>query len=302
MKRMTGILRVVAIALAVAGSLSVFASVVSAQAFERDHGFAERLYVLDGGVGHAGNKSSWTNMMDADGTAIDISAPCFLIQHASGYMMWDTCPNDIIAEMSPPGYASRGAAGIRWEKTQTVASQLQTLQVAPADVKYVGISHSHADHTGNVEMFPDSTVLIQRLEYENAFQGSGAPTGPPRLDAPVFSRSHPVKLVDGDLDVFGDASVIVGWVGGHTPGSQIAMVNLRETGWVILSGDAVHTQENFDNRWIPRIAREDIVNRLDVLAAYWRIQDLIDHYNAQLWIQHDVGQYNSLKKSPEFYK
>ena len=302
MKRVMGTVRVVAIAAAVAGSWSVLASVVLGQAFEREHGFVERLYVLDGGVGHAGNKSSWTNMMDADGTEVDISAPCFLIQHASGYMMFDTCPNDIIAEMSPPGYASRGAAGIRWEKTKTVAGQLQEIGVDPADVKYVGISHSHADHTGNVEMFPNSIVLIQRLEYENAFGGNSAPTGPPQLDGPVFSREHPVKLVDGDLDVFGDASMIVGWVGGHTPGSQIAMIHLRETGWVILSGDAVHTQENFDNRWIPRIAREDIVNRLDVLAAYWRIQDLKDHYSAQLWIQHDVGQYNSLKKAPEFYQ
>ena len=301
MKRMSGMIQVVAIAAAVAGSLSFFASTVFAQAFEREHGFVERIYVLDGGVGHAGNKSSWTNMMDPDGTAVDISAPCYLIQHASGYMMWDTCPNDIIAEMSPPGYGT-SAAAIRWEKTKTVASQLQQIQVNPADVKYVGLSHVHADHTGNVEMFPNSTVLIQRPEYEEGFEGSAAPTGPPSLDAPVFSRGHQVKLVDGDLDVFGDASVIIGWVGGHTAGQQIALVHLRETGWVILSGDAVHTQENFDNRWIPRIAREDLMNRLDVLMAYERIEALMEHYNAQLWIQHDVGQYNSLKKAPEFYK
>jgi len=301
MQRITGIVRVVAIAAVVVGALSVLASVVSGQAFKREHGFVERLYVLDGGVGHAGNKSSWTNMMDADGAEVDISAPCYLIQHATGYIMWDTCPNDIIAEMSPPGYGTRAAA-IRWEKTKTVASQLQELQVDPADVKYVGISHSHADHTGNVELFPNSIVMIQRDEYANAFQGLSAPTGPPQLDRPVFSRRHPVILVDGDIDVFGDASVIFGWVGGHTPGSQVAMVNLRETGWVILSGDAVHTQENFDNRWVPRIAREDIVNRLDVLAAYQRISVLKDNYNAQLWIQHDVGQYNSLKKAPEFYQ
>jgi glyoxylase-like metal-dependent hydrolase (beta-lactamase superfamily II) len=300
MKRICGLVRVVAIAAAVVGASSVLASVVLAQAFEREHGFVERLYVLDGGLGHAGNKSSWTNMMDPDGTAVDISAPCFLIQHASGYMMWDTCPNDIIAEM-PNGYGSNAAA-IRWTKDQTLASQLRQIQVDPADVRYVGISHSHADHTGNVEMFPNSVVVIQRDEYEDAFAVMGAPTGPPLLDRPVFSRRHPVTLVDGDIDVFGDASVILGWVGGHTPGSQIALVRLRETGWVLLSGDAVHTQENWDNRWIPRIAREDIVNRLDVLAAYERIAALIDHYDAQLWIQHDVGQYNTLKKAPEFYQ
>jgi glyoxylase-like metal-dependent hydrolase (beta-lactamase superfamily II) len=238
---MSGIVKAVAIVSAVVGTSCFLASAVWAQAFEREHGFVERLYVLDGGVGHAGNKSSWTNMMDADGTPVDISAPCFLIQHASGYMMWDTCPNDIIAKMSPPGYGT-SAAAIRWEKTTTVASQLQQIQVNPADVKYIGLSHVHADHTGNVEMFPNSLVLIQRPEYEEGFEGTAAPTGPPSLAGPVFSREHPVKLIDGDYNVFGDGSVIIGWVGGHTAGQQIAMVHLRETGWVILSGDAVHTK------------------------------------------------------------
>jgi hypothetical protein len=44
------------------------------------------------------------------------------------------------------------------------------------------------------------------------------------------------------------------------------------------------------------------MNRLDVLMAYERIAALMEHYNAQLWIQHDVGQYNSLKKAPDYYK
>ena len=298
--RRTGMMKGLAVASAVVVSSCTLASTVMAQAFERQHGFVERVYVIDGGVGHAGNKSSWTNMMDADGTPVDISAPCYLIQHANGYMMWDTCPNDIIATM-PNGYGSNAAA-IRWTKDKTVASQLQQMQVDPADVKYIGLSHVHADHSGNIEMFKNSTVLIQRPEYEEGFEGSAAPTGPPQLAGPVFSREHLVKLIDGDYDVFGDGSVIIGWVGGHTAGQQICMVHLRETGWVIFSGDAVHTYENFINRWIPRIAREDLMNRLDVLMAYERIAALMDHYKAQLWIQHDVGQYNTLKKAPEFYK
>jgi len=300
MNRISGIIRVVVAAAAALGSLSFLASAASAQAWTREHGFVERLYVLDGGVGHAGNKNAWTNMMDPDGMPVDISAPCYLIQHASGYLMFDTCPHDIIAEM-PDGYGQSNV-GIRWTKDQTVASQLQQIRVDPADVRYVGISHSHADHSGNVELFPNAVVLIQRPEYETAFAGNRAPTGPPTLDRPVFSREHPVTLVDGDMDVFGDGSVILSWVGGHTVGSQIALVHLRDTGWVMLSGDAVHLQENWDNRRIPRIGREDQLTRLRVLVSMQRMSDLIDHYGAQLWIQHDVGQYNTLRKAPEYYR
>jgi hypothetical protein len=32
------------------------------------------------------------------------------------------------------------------------------------------------------------------------------------------------------------------------------------------------------------------------------MSDLLDHYGAQLWIQHDVGQYDTLRKAPEFYE
>jgi glyoxylase-like metal-dependent hydrolase (beta-lactamase superfamily II) len=40
------------------------------------------------------------------------------------------------------------------------------LGVKPAEIKFVGISHSHPDHIGNLGMFPQSTVLVQKAEYD----------------------------------------------------------------------------------------------------------------------------------------
>ncbi|MBI4459817.1 MAG: N-acyl homoserine lactonase family protein [Acidobacteria bacterium] len=261
----------------------------------------DRLYVLDGGVGHSGNANSWSNNIDLPGTPIDIAAPCHLIRHRDTWVMFDTCPNDIIASM-PNGYGT-AAGAIRWVKNKTVKAQLDQLGIKPDDIKYIALSHNHADHSGNVYQFPNSIVLIQEVEYEDAFSRGRTPGGPPNFAGQVFPRQQPVKLLDGDFDVFGDGSMVLFWVGGHTRGQQVALVRLRNTGPIILSGDAVHTQANWDNRRTPRLQGSNDENqwRITVGLAYQRIADLLSFYKAQLWIHHDVEQYKKKKYVPEFY-
>ncbi|OFW18092.1 MAG: hypothetical protein A3H27_12980 [Acidobacteria bacterium RIFCSPLOWO2_02_FULL_59_13] len=261
----------------------------------------DRIYVLDGGVGHSGDASSWSNNIDPPGTPIDISAPCHLIKHGDTWVMFDTCPNDIIASM-PNGYGT-SANGIRWVKSKTMASQLTQLGLKPDDIKYIALSHNHADHSGNVYQFPNSVVLIQKAEYDQAFSEGRAPAGPPNFAGQVFPRQQPVKLLDGDYDVFGDGSMVLFFVGGHTRGQMVALVRLKNTGPILLSGDAVHTQANWDNRRTPRIQGSNEENEwaITVQVAYQRIADLLSFYKAQLWIHHDVEQYKKMKYAPDFY-
>ena len=262
----------------------------------------DALYILDGGVGHAGNASSWSNMIDPPGTPLDISAPCHLIKHGDTWVLFDTCPNDIIASM-PNGYGT-SANGIRWEKQKTVKDQLTQLGLTPDDIKYIVISHNHADHTGNVYQFPNSIVLIQRAEYDQMFgEGGNPPGGPSNFRGEVFPRQQPVKLLDGDYDVFGDGSMVLFWVGGHTKGSQVATVRLENTGAVMLTGDAVHTQANWDNRRTPRLERANEDNQWAVAVglAYQRMADLLSFYNAEIWINHDTPSYEKRKYAPDFY-
>ena len=107
----------------------------------------------------------------------------------------------------------------------------------PSDIKFVAVSHTHPDHVGNVTLFPQSTLLVQKAEYDWP-----SPLGP------RFKPEHPATKLDGDHDVFGDGSVVIIATPGHTPGHQSLLVKLRMTGAVLLSGDAVHFKENRDNR------------------------------------------------------
>jgi N-acyl homoserine lactone hydrolase len=266
-------------------------------------GYVDRLYVLDGGIGRSGSATPWENMLVPPGTQIDISAYAHLIKHGDTWMMFDTSTADIIATM-PNGFGT-AAAAIRWLKSpaQTMTSQLKLVGIAPDDVKLVGISHNHADHTGNVSLFKNATVLIQRMEYEQAMAKGGSPKGPPNMAGDIFERNHPVSLLDGDYDVFGDGSVILFYVGGHTLGSQVCLVHLRNTGYVLLSGDAVHFRSNFDTRRIPRIEAANDENHWlwSVPLAFERVAALLNYYHAQLWVHHDIEDYRDRKFAPGYY-
>ncbi len=268
-------------------------------------GYADRLYVLDGGVGHAGNAQAWFNMLVPPGTPVDISAYAHLIKHGDTWMMFDTSTNDIIATM-PNGFLQGGVNAIRWTKTpaQTMTAQLKMVGITPNDIKLIGISHNHPDHTGNITLFKNSIVLIQRLEYEQAMAKGGSPAGPPNMPGEVFERNHPVSLLDGDYDVFGDGSVILFFTAGHTLGHQVCLVRLKNTGYVLLSGDAVHFRSNLDTRRIPRIEGATDENQWlwSVPLAFERVAALISYYKAQLWVHHDIEDYKDRKFAPQYYE
>jgi N-acyl homoserine lactone hydrolase len=272
----------------------------------------DRLYVLDCGKGHAPDESArWTPGSNA-GKAIDISVSCYLIHHAQGYFLWDTGISDRVASL-PDGWlpTNNAAKDILWTRAKTLASQLKEIGVGPPDLRYVGISHTHPDHIGNIEQFPHTTVLIQKAEYEFYF-GPAKPgaavlpaealTVPPGDPTPKFSKDHPVKLVEEDLDVFGDGSVTIVATPGHTPGHDSLLVHLPKTGWILLSGDAVHLQTNWDNRRIPYFGAMPAEQKLQTLLSMQRMADLISFYHAQLWINHEMEQTRKQKHSPEYYE
>src|SRR6266545_1431506 len=218
---------------------------------------------------------------------MDFVDNCYLIKHAQGWMLWDTGVADAIAAM-PDGQKPADPRGTHWKRPKTLGSQLEQLGVKPSDIKYVAVSHSHPDHIGNVEMFPQTMLLVQNAEYE----------WPGANNVPRFKPQHPVTKLEGDKDVFGDGSVTIIATPGHTPGHQSLLVKLPRTGAVLLSGDAVHFKDNWENRRVP----ETNANKDQSSASMQRMADVLAKEKAQLWINHDKAQRDSQKMSPEFYE
>lgn len=210
---------------------------------------------------------------------------CYLIRHRDGWLLWDTGVSDAIASI-PDGERPPDPRATHWRRPKTLAAQLEALGVTPAEIKYIAISHTHPDHIGNVALFPSSMLLVQKAEYEW-----------PSPFGPRFRPEHPVTKLEGDHDVFSDGSVMLISTPGHTPGHQPLLVRLRNTGAVILSGDAVHFQSNWTERRVPSMNADPEKTR----ASMQRIADLMASERAALWINHDKAQRDALRLSPEFY-
>src|SRR5260370_7778893 len=122
-------------------------------------------------------------------------------------------------------------------------------------MRSIGIPEGQPDRTGKWELSPRVASIIQKAEYAYYFPpGREGILKPPSDTKPTFLKDHPVNLVQEDLDVFGDGSVMIVSTPGHTPGHQSCLVHISKTGWVLLTGDAVHLQENWDNLRIPYFA------------------------------------------------
>lgn len=245
----------------------------------------ERLYILNCGEGVAGDISRWSPGVN-EGKSMDFVDNCYLIKHPQGWLLWDTGVSDAVAAM-PNGLAPSDPKSVHWHRSKTLAAQLDQLGLKPSDIKIVAISHTHPDHVGNVELFPAAMLYVQKAEYE----------WPGANNTPRFKPEHPVTKLDGDRDLFGDGSVVILSTPGHTPGHQSLLVKLPKTGAIVLSGDAAHFKDNWDNRRVPSIN----FDKDKTLASMQKISDTLTKEKAQLWINHDKAQRDTLKMAPEFY-
>lgn len=152
------------------------------------------------------------------------------------------------------------------------------------------------DLAGAANEFAASTLLIQQAEYEAAFQRADEVRG---YDPSLFGALEDSErvLLNGDHDVFSDGTVRIIATPGHTAGHQVLLVDLAETGPVLLSGDLYHLEENRAWRRVPTMN----VDVEQTLASMDRVERLLEETGATLWIEHNLELADRLRKAPGFY-
>src|SRR6202043_4291340 len=101
-----------------------------------------------------------------------------------------------------------------------------------------------------------ATVLMQRAEHNWINSSDGPNKNVNELMAlarELLGTPKNLHLIDGDTDVFGDGSVTLVSTPGHTPGHQSLLVHLKNSGFIILSGDVVHLKKNFEKDVVPSL-------------------------------------------------
>jgi N-acyl homoserine lactone hydrolase len=280
--------------------LSVLASAtVSSQELpsQSSAGFVEKLYRLDCGRSLANDQSVWTPG-ENQGRSIEFSSTCWLVKRGNQWLLWDTGVPE--ATVSDPNGWSTLPKLIVYHLDKTLTGQLAEIGLKPPDVTYVAISHTHGDHIGNVGLFPDAKILIQRAEYEWIHGSNGPNENVNQLMAlarRLLGNPRYLRLAEGDLDVFGDGSVTLISTPGHTPGSQSLLVHLKNSGFIILSGDVVHLEENFAKSRVPSLNTDKKAS----IESMERIRQIIKTHKAIMFINHDKKQSDGLRLLPAFY-
>jgi N-acyl homoserine lactone hydrolase len=217
------------------------------------------------------------------GLKVQLTFSCYLIKHGGDYMIWDT-----------GNPAAGGAKASPNAPNSSLVEQLAHLKLKPEQIKYVAVSHYHGDHTGQVASFPGATLLIGKGDWDILTDPKPNRAANAANFAHWISGGGKVEPVSGDKDVFGDGSVIMLNTPGHTPGHHSLMVNLKQTGTIMLSGDWAHFRENYDINGVPTFN----TNRADTLASRDRFKKLGANMKAIIIIQHDARDIDKLPAFP----
>jgi N-acyl homoserine lactone hydrolase len=217
-----------------------------------------------------------------DDKKLPLTASCYLIRHGEQYMLWDT-GYPVAGPNVPAGFAV---------KTPLI-EQLAKLEIKPEQIAYVGISHYHGDHIGQARWFPKATLLIGKGDWDAMTAAQPPANQNPVLLEPWIKGGGKLEAVARDKDVFGDGSVTMLDLPGHTPGHHGLLVKLKNKGNVLLTGDLAHLRENYESDGVPSFN----TNRAETLASLDRFKKMAENLKATVVIQHDP---RDIEKLPAF--
>ena len=233
---------------------------------------------LDCGSG-ANDPRRFTDTFAYTETTKPFTFSCYVIRHGTDVMVWDTgyLPGSVPSATNKP-----------------LADLLRQINVNPDDVKQVGISHFHPDHTGQLAALKNATLLIGKGDWDGVNANPPLPGANAKGFVEWIAEKRQVEPLTGDKDVYGDGSVMVLRAPGHTPGHSILLVRLKEMGPVLLSGDAVHFIENYTGFGVPGFN----FDRAQTVASIQRLQEIQKNLKATLIIQHDPRDIGKLPAFP----
>lgn len=173
----------------------------------------------------------------------------FVVEHPAGLCLFDAGQTALAGR---PGYLPRWHPFLRLARFELgpedeAAAQLRSLGHAPADVRWVVLSHLHTDHVGGVGGFRHAEVVVSRVEWDRSTGWAGRLRGyvpqhwPPGLRPRLVDfAGSPVGPFAASYDIAGDGRMLVVPAPGHTPGHVAMLICDRERRRWLCAGDLVH--------------------------------------------------------------
>ena len=238
----------------------------------------QRLYLM---------QLSTTTIPLAAGQTLAMSSGCYLVQTSDGrnILIDNGLPADY---MPPPGMPPA-------ENRKNVLEHLADLGLHPGDIDLLICTHFDVDHAGYHDVFTRAELVVQHDHYALARGGHA------RYAAASTHWDHPAlryRLIEGDTELLPGLWLIE--TSGHAPGHQSVLVDLPQTGKVLLAIDAVVLQRLFT---VDRRAWPTDDNEEQLRASTRKLLDLVEREHVALVIfGHDGEQWQTLKKAPAYYE
>lgn len=248
----------------------------------------QALYALQNGFIGFETTGLFYGERSAERVAIPVT--CYLIRSTDGVVLFDTG----VSPRAVPGLLRRDPLA-RFSDEDLLAQRLDTLGLEPSDVDLVVLSHLHFDHAGGADIFPDSELVAQKDEYAYA-----------QYPAPFFADFYYKKnfdlpgykwrLLDGDTELLPGITALRS--DGHTPGHQSLLVELPETGPVILAGDCCYWQRSIDDEVPPGV----VWDPTRAMHSIKRLKTLARLTGGRIFPSHDPAFWARAIKAPDAYR
>ena len=176
---------------------------------------------------------------------------------------------------------------------QRLPHHLAQLGLTPSGVDVVFLSHLHFDHAGGLCDVCGTEVHVQQEEFVAAHSGVDTAYFPAD-----FAGDYPWKIMHGEYDLVPGVRAIS--TPGHTAGHMSLWIELPKGAPILLCGDAADLTENLDKEIAPGLCwhdREDLA-----LESIRKLKRLGDEEHAELWPNHDMAFYRTLKQFPKFHE
>ena len=219
-----------------------------------------------------------------------VTAPVWsaLLRTPEGNILFDTGLHPVHVARPDATFGPQSGMKVVMEDADGVVSRLRAIGVKPDDVNVVINSHLHFDHAGNNGAFPSATFVVQSDHLAFA---KGKPNFPAVYwDIPELTY----VTASGRSRVARGVEVVP--TPGHAPGHQSLVVDLPETGRVVLTGDAAFTRANLERREIPAMDQEAAKESLSV------IRSLVNDDLARVFTSHDAEAWSTWRHAPETYR
>ncbi|MBM1105336.1 N-acyl homoserine lactonase family protein [Aurantibacter crassamenti] len=250
-----------------------------------------KLYTFSGGTVFVNNLEVFAQDTAYKGQTKEFSDAFYVIQHPKGNLMWDAgLPEMLVGQ---PDFTDPSGV-FTVSRNDSLVNQLKSIDMTVDDIDFIALSHTHFDHSGHANVLKNSKWLVQESEYDFITSDESQKNNADNYNA--IKELTKVQKLNGDHDVFGDGTVVIKSMPGHTPGHQVLFLDLAKNGPILLSGDLYHLYESREHKRVP-VFNSDVDQTLKSMDAF---ETFAKEQGAKVYLQHQKEDFEKMPVAPKY--